>query len=146
VQLEYSIDNGSTWNTIIASTPNTNSYSWTVPVIAASSACKIRVSDVAAASTNSVSTSTFEIMTVNGMALLSNQALVQIYPSPFETSFTVEAGFPIQQWTLSDVQGKILKSGTKNTKATKVEISVSELGAGVYFFSTNNQVIKVIKK
>jgi photosystem II stability/assembly factor-like uncharacterized protein len=146
VQLEYSIDNGSTWNTIIASTPNTNSYSWTVPVIAASTTCKIRVSDVAAASTNSVSTSTFEIMTVNGMASLPNQALIQIYPSPFETSFTVETGFPIQQWTLSDVQGNILKSGAKNTKETKVEISLQELGAGIYFFSTNNQVIKVIKK
>jgi hypothetical protein len=40
------------------------------------------------------------------------------------------------------VQGKILISGAKNTKETKVEISLPELGAGVYFFSTNNQVKK----
>ena len=31
VKIEYSTDNGSSWNSVIASTPNTGSYAWTVP-------------------------------------------------------------------------------------------------------------------
>ncbi|MDO8335946.1 MAG: hypothetical protein Q7T74_04170, partial [Candidatus Saccharibacteria bacterium] len=53
VALEYSSDNGTSWNTIIASTPAaTGTYSWSIPLALASSQVKIRVSD---ASDNSVS-------------------------------------------------------------------------------------------
>ena len=45
VKIEYSINNGSTWNTIIASTPATGSYSWTIPNNPTTLA-RIRISDV----------------------------------------------------------------------------------------------------
>src|SRR5690606_29503565 len=44
VKLEYSTDNGSSWSTIIASTPCDGHYSWVVPNTPSSS-CLIRVSD-----------------------------------------------------------------------------------------------------
>ena len=31
IMIEYSTDNGTGWNTVIASTPNTGSYAWTIP-------------------------------------------------------------------------------------------------------------------
>jgi len=46
VRLEYSTDSGTSWTTIVASTPNTNSFSWTLPVVFSSS-CLVRVSDAA---------------------------------------------------------------------------------------------------
>ncbi len=59
--LEYSIDNGSSWTTIISSTPNiTESYSWLVPNTP-STQCLVRVKDAANASASDVSNAVFTI-------------------------------------------------------------------------------------
>ena len=55
VKLEYSTDNGSSWNTIVASTAiSAYSYAWIVPN-AISSQCKVRISDAANVATSSTS-------------------------------------------------------------------------------------------
>jgi hypothetical protein len=45
VKIEYSTDNGASWQSIIPSTPNNGSYTWTVPKVV-STLCFIRISDV----------------------------------------------------------------------------------------------------
>ena len=61
VKIEYSINSGSTWSTVIASTPaSVGSFSWTVPGTP-STQCKVRLSDTSNASLNSVSTNLFTI-------------------------------------------------------------------------------------
>jgi hypothetical protein len=45
VRIEYSIDNGSSFNTLIVSTPDDGSYTWTIPNLPSSS-CLIRVCDI----------------------------------------------------------------------------------------------------
>ncbi len=45
VSIDYSINNGQSWNTIIASTPNNGSYTWAVPN-SPSTQCLVRVSEV----------------------------------------------------------------------------------------------------
>ncbi|MFH1062049.1 MAG: hypothetical protein V1747_04095 [Candidatus Omnitrophota bacterium] len=45
VKLEYSVNSGTNYTNIIASTPNTQTYGWTIPDNL-SIACKIRISDV----------------------------------------------------------------------------------------------------
>jgi hypothetical protein len=62
VRLEFSTDNGATWQLITGSTPNTGQYAWTVPSVTASQA-RIRVSDAANASVNDVSDAAFSIVT-----------------------------------------------------------------------------------
>ena len=60
--VEYSTDGGSNWITVIASTPaSTGTYAWSVPKTVSTN-CKVRVSDVANASTNSVSAKSFSII------------------------------------------------------------------------------------
>jgi len=51
VKLEYSTNNGSSWNTIIASTANSGTYNWTVPN-APSAACLVRITDTAGPATD----------------------------------------------------------------------------------------------
>ena len=46
VKIEYSTNNGSSWNTITASTTNIGSYNWTIPA-SASTSCLVKVSDAA---------------------------------------------------------------------------------------------------
>jgi hypothetical protein len=60
VMLEYSVDNGSSWNTIIASTTNSGSYAWTVPNTLTSQAL-VRISNVGDPSNFDVSNAVFNI-------------------------------------------------------------------------------------
>ena len=59
-KIEYSINNGTDWTSITASTANNGSYAWIVPY-AASSQCLVRVSDAANASVYDVSNAVFNI-------------------------------------------------------------------------------------
>ncbi|MCG2681743.1 MAG: S8 family serine peptidase, partial [Kiritimatiellae bacterium] len=63
VRIEYSINNGSSWNDVIASTANDGSHPWTIPNTP-STTCLIRISDTANAATNDVSDATFTISAV----------------------------------------------------------------------------------
>ncbi len=59
VAISYSINNGSTWNTIQSYMTNTGSYSWVIPSVD-STTCLIKVSD-ADSSVTDISNSTFSI-------------------------------------------------------------------------------------
>jgi|GEM_PF-1141504 len=45
VKIEYSTDNGTTWNSIIDNTPADGSYDWAIPSSVTSDKCLIRISD-----------------------------------------------------------------------------------------------------
>ena len=61
VSIEYSLDNGSNWMSVVASTPaSVGNYNWTIPDTT-SSQCLVRISDASNASINDVSDATFTI-------------------------------------------------------------------------------------
>ncbi|MCZ8286733.1 MAG: hypothetical protein O9353_14870, partial [Bacteroidia bacterium] len=60
VRLEYSLNNGSTWTTIITSTSNNGSYYWYAPTTP-STLCLIRASNTSSLTVNDVSNATFTI-------------------------------------------------------------------------------------
>jgi M6 family metalloprotease-like protein len=60
VKLEYSTNGGSNWTTIIGSTPNDGSYTWTV-ANAPSTTCRVRVSDAASGTPSDTSDANFTI-------------------------------------------------------------------------------------
>ncbi|MFM9500484.1 hypothetical protein ACKI1Q_43855, partial [Streptomyces galilaeus] len=60
VYIEYSTDNGTSWNIVTTSAPNTGSYAWTLPNTITTQA-KIRISNVGNPSLNDVSNATFTI-------------------------------------------------------------------------------------
>jgi hypothetical protein len=60
VRIELSVNNGSNWTDVAASTANTGTYSWTVPANYSAS-CLIRVSDTSVPATSDVSASVFSI-------------------------------------------------------------------------------------
>lgn len=45
VLLEYTTDNGSTWNTIVNGESNSGLYNWSVPNVATSSTCRVKITD-----------------------------------------------------------------------------------------------------
>jgi len=62
VNLEYSVNNGTTWTTIVTGTANDGSQTWTVP-LSVSSTCLVRASNSANTAVNDVSDATFSILT-----------------------------------------------------------------------------------
>lgn len=61
VKIEYSVDNGTNWTQIVASTgAAAGTYSWAIPN-APSTNCKVRISDAAEATVNDVSNNVFTI-------------------------------------------------------------------------------------
>jgi murein DD-endopeptidase MepM/ murein hydrolase activator NlpD len=73
VKLEYSADDGKTWNTIVSSAPNTGSYSWTVTGVGTWRA-KVRILDAENSSVGDTSNAKFKI-------------LHSVYPTTGTTSF-----------------------------------------------------------
>ena len=61
VKLEYSYDNGTTWNTIINSTNNTGSYNWGSVPATYSTQCLVRVTDLGNAGNYDISDAVFTI-------------------------------------------------------------------------------------
>ncbi|MDZ7343633.1 MAG: DNRLRE domain-containing protein, partial [candidate division KSB1 bacterium] len=61
VKLEFSTNNGTSWTTIIASTPNDGAHSWTIPD-AISSQCLVRISNAATGTPSDVSDGNFAIV------------------------------------------------------------------------------------
>jgi len=83
VKLEYSINNGTNWTTIIASTTNDGSESWTIPN-AVSNQCLLRISDAADGNPVDASDAVFAIIS-------SPPAIVSFTPTsgPVGTQVTI---------------------------------------------------------
>jgi len=60
VKIEYTTDNGSTWQTIVASTSATGSYAWQVPSVSTTTA-RIRISDASNSQVSDMSNGNFSI-------------------------------------------------------------------------------------
>ncbi len=71
VKIEYTLDNGTTWSTIIASTPaSADTYSWTLPNVPSTQA-KVRISDASNASVGDSSNAVFTITAVSLITVVS---------------------------------------------------------------------------
>lgn len=70
VKIEFTSNNGLTWNSIHSNYSNTGSYSWNVPNVA-STQCKIKISDATDESMYAESGNTFTIQPAPSLALIS---------------------------------------------------------------------------
>lgn len=110
VKLEYSLNGGSTWSVITASTAaSAGSYAWTVPNSATTNA-RVRVSDAAVATVNDVSDAAFTITTATPAQVILNEILANEPGSSTAGEFVelVNVGgtsISIAGWTLSDGAG-----------------------------------------
>ncbi|RJS23105.1 endonuclease [Corallococcus sp. H22C18031201] len=108
VKVEYTLD-GSTWTTLVASTPaSAGSYAWTVPATASTSAL-VRVSDASDATVTDTSNAAFTITTSSGGTgkvfineVLLNEAGSDVNGEFVELVNTGSAAVDLSGWTVSD--------------------------------------------
>ena len=138
VKIEYSTNNGSTWVPIIASTPNSGVYNWTVPS-APSSSCLIRVSDAANLAVYDTCAANFSIIPPSPTIELS-RILVDFYagsgqtviPSQWVTIRNSATG--ILSWSASPSEGwlTVTPSSGSGDGQIKVDANPAGLSPGTY--------------
>ena len=144
VKIELSTDNGSNWSDIIASTPSSGTYNWTVPNTP-STQCLVRISDVSNPSTMDESDAVFTIEIAPGVeddlsGIPDSYQLLQNFPNPFNPTTTIYYGLPQEssvELIVYDVLGnEILKISEDQKPAGyhKFDFDASQLKSGVYFY------------
>jgi hypothetical protein len=143
-RIELSINNGSTWTDITASTPSTGSFSWTVSNTP-SNQCIVRISDVSDPSTSDVSDAVFTIEVVPGVendlsGIPDSYQLLQNFPNPFNPSTTIYYGLPEESSVvlrIYDILGNEVFRHEEEQKPAgyhKSDFDASQLNSGVYFY------------
>jgi hypothetical protein len=87
VMIEYSLNNGGTWNEVIATTPNTGSYLWKLPAaLTPSIHCLIKVKGVVISTVYNIS-DIFEIAgpVVTAVQSLETDGSWTVYPNPTQS-------------------------------------------------------------
>ncbi len=78
VKIEYSTNSGTSWTTIIASTPNDGVHSWILPAVVSAN-CLVRVSEAVSGTPSDISNAVFAI--TNAIPAAERQALIDLFNS-----------------------------------------------------------------
>jgi photosystem II stability/assembly factor-like uncharacterized protein len=127
VKIEVSTDGGSSFTTIVASTANTGSYSWTVPNTPAST-CKIRVSD-AAGTASGTSSGNFTIAAAGACTYAISPSSRSFGLSGGTGSVAVTAGAGCAWTATSNASWLTITSGASGTGNGSVNYSVASASA-----------------
>ena len=141
VKIEYTVNNGTSWSPLIGSTPNSGTFSWTMPA-EVSNQCKVRISDAGTSGATDVSNSTFTIadrvitvLSPNGgekwlagsshnITWSSSGAIVNV-----KIEYTIDNGASWNQLTASitnnGTYGWLIPSGLSN----QCKVRVSDVGS-----------------
>jgi hypothetical protein len=134
IKIQYSIDNGSSWNTIILSVQNNGSFLWTLPDIS-SDQCMVKISD---ASDGDVSDTSDHVFLITGLPEIA------LSKTGFDFSYTIDGKVPAGQalsisnsgdstlnWAAAAQVSWINAAPASGTGERTVTISVDPSGLGV---------------
>jgi len=138
VKIEYSSNGGTGWTTIIASTANDGSYSWTVPDIA-STVCLIRISPAAGGAPTDTSDAPFTISSGTPVLRLSrttmNFGAQAGNATPGQAVVITNAGTGTLYWAAARSSSWITVSLDHGIGSGTVNIGVDTTGLGAGAFS-----------
>jgi PKD repeat protein len=157
VKIELSADNGSTWSTIVESSPNTGSYNWLVSVPDSSDQCIIRITNVDDGQVVDLSDGTFIIDIVTGVE--ENESggpmefsLSQNYPNPFNPTTSITYQVPeaslvsLKVYDLIGREVAVLVNEIKQAGTYQVSFSSENFASGVYFYKMNAGDFSSVRK
>ena len=142
VKLEYSINNGASWDSITDSTESTGVYLWTVPNVLTTQA-RIKISDISLPSVYDASDEPFRInyvVSVDENVMVTVYKLHQNFPNPFNPTTTVKYQIPELSFVtikMYDVLGNEVASLINEEKPAgnfEVEFNASALSSGIYYY------------
>jgi len=154
VKIEYSINNGASWDLIVDTTPSTGAYLWDVPNILTTQG-RVKISDVTTPSIYDVSNNTFRInytVDVNDPKYAYDYNLYQNYPNPFNPSTTIEYSIPeftFVNVSVYDVLGNLVSTLVAEDEPAghySVDFDASYIPSGLYFYKIITSDFSATKK
>ena len=142
VKLEYSINNGASWNIIVDSVPSVGIYTWTVPNIQTIQG-RIKISDITMPSISDISDNTFRIdhsVDVNEWHSVTEFGLNQNYPNPFNPSTVISFSIPVSEYVtikIYDMLGNevgVIVNEELPAGTHTAELRTDGLSSGTYFY------------
>jgi len=144
VKIDYTEDNGTTWNTLAASVPNSGSASVFIPASLAGKTIHLRVSAI-----GNVFYAVKQATVSGTMAVSearSDVKSVKIYPNPVEDVLNVLNVSSDASYEILNAPGQLILKGTTGDG----KINVSSLVKGIYFITIKNKdensTTKFVKK
>jgi hypothetical protein len=139
VKIEYSTNNKSSWNTIVSSTTNDGSHSWTIPNTPSSS-CFIKISEAADGFPYNINYSAFSIVTgsvepeigVNHTALYFGSLKSSSAKTPPQQIIVDNSsGVGTLRWQASDDASWLLLDNTTGIQSGVINASINPFGLAV---------------
>ncbi len=137
VKIEYSTNNGASWTTIIASTANTGTYTWTVPN-APSASCLVRISEAAGGTPSDASNAVFTISAATpaialGRTRLDFGAVAGDVVTKSQTVMLDNSGGGTLAWTAASNRTWLSVAPASGTGAAALSVRVNpaDLAAGL---------------
>lgn len=144
VDIDYSTDGGSTWNSVATNIASSGTYAWTVPSTASTN-CLVRVMDSSNPSVGDTSNATFTI-SISSVIEMEATDEIFIYPNPTHDFITLNiASYKNPEvLIISTVDGKVIKK--EIISAENHVINLQELPAGIYILNLRDSYKKLIKQ
>lgn len=144
VKIDYTEDNGATWNELAASVPNSGSANIFIPAALAGKSVHLRVSAIGNVFYAVKKATVSNVLAVSEAE--KNAKAVHIYPNPVEDMLNVMNVSSSATYEIFNTPGQLISKGTIGDG----RINVSSLVKGVYFISINgkdlNSKTKFVKK
>jgi hypothetical protein len=145
VKIELSEDDGTSWSTIVESTPNIGTYSWVVESTVSSTECLIRITNFDDGLVYDISDAVFIITIPNDVEEFENGIpkefnLGQNYPNPFNPVTSINYQVPeaslvsIKVYDLIGREVTVLVNEVKQPGIYQVSFGTENLASGVYFY------------
>jgi PKD repeat protein len=157
VKVELSTDNGTSWSTIVESTPNTGTYSWTVASQDSSDECLIRITNVANGNVYDVSDDVFTLDIISTVeedleTIPSEFELSLNYPNPFNPSTKIKYAVPeespvsIKVFDLTGREVATLVDEIKQPGSYELTFEAGKYASGVYIYQMISGDFVQVKK
>lgn len=156
VNIEYSYNNGASWNPIVLTYPSTGVYNWTVPNIMTNQA-RVKISDIATGDFDR-SDSTFRIIEPTNVSELFNNEipddyfLSQNFPNPFNPSTKIQFGLTknsfitLKVYNSNGEEISTLDEGYKQAGTYNLSFQPINLPSGIYFYRITTEDFSDVKK
>jgi hypothetical protein len=128
VRLQYSLDNGTSWTTIVSSTANNGSYPWSIPNVS-STRCLVRVTDTSDPGVFDQSNAVFTIQQLSPGLYVT---------SPKSGDYWAVGSTHDITWNSSGTVGNVKIQYSYNNKSTWNTITASTANDGVYSWTVPN--------
>ncbi|MBS1636589.1 MAG: T9SS type A sorting domain-containing protein [Bacteroidetes bacterium] len=157
VNILISTDNGNTWTTVLANTPNDGTESVTIPTVpTTTNTCRVKV-ECANGAFFDINDKSFTITNVTGIneASAGNSFAVQLYPNPFNSEVQIEAfnlnESGVTKLTMVDVLGNVvLRDDISSNGMLSKSYNLEHLANGVYIVQLTNgnkkAIVRLIKQ